>query len=115
SSSDREGGTTFGEGGCVNAECQNLPRRLPSLLPAACLSEDPPASRTASAWDPGNAFRVVVVGQLLSLANGARRADPDLSADDVDVAVGSACVVDVAGDIAANRRVARPALVDVEQ
>src|SRR4029078_7145253 len=42
------------------------------------------------------------------------RADPDRAPVDVDVAVGPARVVDVARDVAAKRRVAGPALVNVE-
>src|SRR4029079_9297821 len=51
---------------------------------------------------------------LLPLPDVPRRADPDVPADDLHVAVGPAGMVDVAADVTAERGVARPAVVDGE-
>ena len=72
------------------------------------------AAGTASALDAGDAVRVVVVGQFLALLDAARGDDPDRMFHDVDITVGVARVIDVAPDVAPDRRIARPARVDRE-
>jgi hypothetical protein len=76
--------------------------------------QNPLAAGTASTSDTRDAFGVVVVRQLFASVDAARRENPDRGADDVDVAIRMAGVIDVARDIAADRGVTRPALVDVE-
>jgi hypothetical protein len=94
-------------------------RRLKDSFPGFWKQEspslqNPPAAGTASTSDTRDAFRVVVVRQLFASVDAARRENPDRGADDVDVAIRMAGVIDVARDIAADRGVTRRALVDVE-
>src|SRR5262249_48168871 len=58
--------------------------------------------RPAAALDEAFAVRVVVVGDLLATPDPPRRANPDHAVDDVDVGVGTAGMVDVARDGAAD-------------
>ena len=66
------------------------------------------------ARDVAVAIGHVVVGQLFAFADSSRRADPDRVANDVDVAVGMARVVDEARDVAAHGRVAHPPPIDLK-
>src|SRR5678815_4815425 len=82
---------------------------------AATNSSQPPrAPRTALALDGQLAVGVVVVGELFARKDVATGADPDVLADDLAVAIRLAGVVDEAGDVAADMRVADPAAVDRE-
>src|SRR5919112_6199015 len=69
------------------------------------------ATGTATTLDRVIADGHVVVGQLLSAANEARRADPDCGVDHFEPAVGRAGVIDEAGDVAAGVGVAAPGAV----
>ncbi len=91
-----------------------LVAREGSQIVGTATLQNPPAAWTASTSDTRDAFRVVVVRQLFASVDAARRENPDRGADDVDVAIRMAGVIDVARDIAADRGVTRPALVDVE-
>src|SRR3954466_12368780 len=82
--------------------------------PRRSISERTTAARPAAARNARDAVGVVVVGQLLAFADVARGANPDVTADDVDIAVGTTGVIDVARDVAAKRRIARPSIVDDE-
>src|SRR5688572_26723379 len=62
-------------------------------------SDDAPAAGPAAARNAGDPLRVVVVGQLFTLADRAGGADPDVAALDVDVAIRPARVIDVARDV----------------
>src|SRR5262249_19066550 len=57
----------------------------------------------------------VVVGDLVARRDVLDRADDDLALLDVALGVGAARVVDVAGDVAPDRAVDGPLLVDLEQ
>ncbi len=64
------------------------------------------AAGPASAGNGPDAVRAVVVAQLLSLADVPGRADPDRVADHLGVAVRRAGMIDIARDVAADRRIA---------
>src|SRR5947207_3039914 len=65
-------------------------------------SEEALTPVAAPAPDQPFAVGVVVVGELLPFSNPPGRADPNHTVADVDVAVGSAGVVDVARDVSAD-------------
>ena len=56
----------------------------------------------------------VVVGQLFASPDGTRRADPDDVADDMDVAVAFARMIDEARYVAVHGGIAYPAPVDLK-
>src|SRR5262245_25080534 len=68
-------------------------------------SQEDLAAGPAAALDEPFAVGVVVVGDLLAAPDRPRRANPDHAVDNVHVGVGTAGVVDVAGDVAADARV----------
>ena len=78
------------------------------------ISENPPTAWATPARNSSKSVRVVVVCQLLPLFDVPRCQDPDRVADDVDITVGMAGVIDVSRDIATDGRVARPAAIDCE-
>src|SRR5947209_4291288 len=77
-------------------------------------SDERLTARAAPALDERVAIRVVVVRQLLAAADRARRADPDASVLDVDVAVRLAGVIDEARDVAADARIDHRAVRQLE-
>ena len=60
------------------------------------------AAGLASAFEESFAIRVVVIGQLFALSDGARRANPDDAVFDVDVTIGPARMIDEPRDVAAD-------------
>src|SRR5262249_2754117 len=68
----------------------------------------------AAAWDAGVPLCVVVVGQLLALADRAGGANPDHAILDVRVAIRLARVVDVPRDVAPDGRVDDPTVFQLE-
>src|SRR5688500_7135233 len=70
--------------------------------------------RAAEALHACFAIGAVVVGQLFARPDVAQRSYPDAVAVDLAVAVRPAGVIDVAADVAAEGRIARPAPVDRE-
>src|SRR5687768_10694029 len=68
----------------------------------------------ADTTDMARAVGHVVVGQLFTRPDVARRYDPDQIADDARVAVRGAGVIDEARDVAANRRVADVEAIQLE-
>src|SRR5436309_9165618 len=77
-------------------------------------SDERLTARAAPALDERVAVRVVVVRQLLAAADRARRADPDASLLDVEVAVRLAGVIDEARDVAANACINHAAVRQLE-
>ena len=76
--------------------------------------QQPLATGPASAFDLPFSVGHVVVGQLFASPDGARRADPDDVAHDVDVAVAFARMIDEARHVAVHRGIAHPAPVDLK-
>ena len=68
----------------------------------------------ATAVDAPLSVRAVIVCELLSRSNIARGADPDRIADDVNVAVRAARVIDESRDVASHRRIANPLAIDLK-
>src|SRR5712692_6381050 len=68
----------------------------------------------ASTADQSLAFGVVVIGQLFACADGPPRAYPDRAVDDLNVAVGTAGMIDEARVVAADARVDHGAIGQLE-